>query len=505
MRHSLQKLVLAVLAAFAALGAAQETTLIVGLHQDLESTDPTVGGPIASVTYNMAVADHLVYMSEAGLEPWVLESWEVTPEGVYTWQVRKGITFTDGTVLDAEAVKFSIERLLVPENNLRYGAYFANLRTIEVIDEYTLRLDMGQYDVEFMERMTNIGIVSPTAVQALGTNFATAPVGSGPFIFESYTPGERIVLRRNPNYWRPGEPKVDRLVFRIIPETGVRLIELEAGTLHYAMNMASADLDRAADAGLMIEKGPALGRLVLYFNLKRITDVNVRRAVNHAIAREPLMEAVTGGIGRPAYYAVPEVMWTYNPNIQIYEYDPDRANQILDDAGWVRGNDGVRAKDGVRLEWQMPVEANPASVQATELISAMLEEIGIRVTIRPLDTAAHTDAARGGDHDLTLMQWASTSTDPWFTAADLFSTYSWNMAQYGEPDFLDPLITAGLTTLDRDKRQAIYDEFFTYTQDQSLSVTLGHVPQVFVARPEVDGVRIMGARLLLSGASLTTP
>jgi peptide/nickel transport system substrate-binding protein len=493
---------LSLLMLLALMAGAMAQTLVVALHQDLESTDPTVGGPIASVTYNMAVADHLVYMSEDGLEPWILERWEVTPDGVYTWHVRQGITFTDGTPLDAHAIIYNIERMLVPENNLRYGSYFVPMLSIEATDDSTIRLDMGRYDVEFMERMVNVAIVSPTAVGRLGPDFAASPVASGPFLFESYTPGERITLQRNPDYWRPGEPKIDTLIFRIIPETGVRMIELEAGTVHYAMNMAGADLAAAERAGLKLEMSPAVGRLVLYFNLERVTDVNVRRAVNHAIAREPLIETVTGGIGVPGYYAVPEVMWAYNPNVPVYEYDPERANQILDDAGWALGPDGVRHQDGARLEWTMPVENVPSIMRAAEFLAAMLSEIGIQVNIRPLDTAAHTAAARGGDHDLTLMQWASTNLDPWFSATDLHSNYSWNMAQSNEPGLLDPLIDAGLTTLDQDKRQAIYDAFFTYTQHQSLSVTLGFLPQVFVSRPEVNGVWVLGARLLFTEATV---
>lgn len=501
MRHRFTTWALALVFSLATFAFAQGGTLVVALERDVESTDPTVGGTIDAVNYNQAIADHLVYMGDNGLEPWVIERWEATPEGVYTWHIQQGITFHDGTVLDAAAVVFNIERLRVPENNLRYGSYFQRLQSIEAVNEHTVRLDMGAYDLEFMERMINIGIVSPTAVQALGAGFRDAPVGSGPFVFDSYTPGERIVLKRNPNYWRAGEPLVDELVFRIIPEANVRLIELEAGTVHYAVNMAAADLAQAEAAGLEVVSGPALGRLILYMNSQRITDPAVRRAVNTAIDREVLVDVVTNGLADVAYYAVPRSTWAYNPDIPTYPYDVARANQILDEAGWVRGADGIRAKDGERLVWDMPADSIPSRLRAAELIAAMLADIGIQVEIRSMDSTAFTAAARGGEHHLAWFQWAGSTADPWVAAGDLHCTYAWNIAQYCNPE-LDLLVDEARVSLDQNRRQQLYDEFFTFVQEQSFYAAVGHLPAVFVARPEVEGVRIVGGRLLFNEARL---
>lgn len=501
MPHRFLALLASLALALPAFAFAQGGTFVVGLIRDVESTDPTVGGTIDAVNYNMAIADHLVYMGPDGLEPWVIESWDATPDGVYTWNIRQGITFHDGTVLDADAVVFNIERLVVPENDLRYGSYFQRMQSIEAVDDYTVVIDMGAFDLEFMERMINIGIVSPTAVEALGADFRDAPVGSGPFTFVSYTPGERIVLERNPNYWREGEPFVDELIFRIIPEAGVRLIELEAGTVHYAINMDSADLAQAERADLTIETGPALGRLILYMNTQRITDPAVRRAVNHAIDREVLVDVVTNGLANVAYYAVPQGTWAYNPDIPTYEYDVEGANQLLDEAGWVRGADGVRAKDGERLVWEMPADSIPSRLRAAEIVAAMLSEIGIQVTIRSMDSAAFTATARGGDHHLAWFQWAGSTADPWVAAGDLHCNYAWNIAQYCNPE-LDALVDEARTSLDQDRRQELYDEFFTHVQEQSYYVAIGHLPAVFMARPEVEGVRIVGGRLLFNEARI---
>ncbi len=487
--------------ALPALAFAQGDSFVVALMRDVESTDPTVGGTIDAVNYNQAIADHLVYMGDDGLKPWVIEAWDATPDGVYTWTIRQGITFHDGTVLDAHAVVFNIERLVVPENDLRYGSYFQRMQSIEAVDDYTVVIDMGAFDLEFMERMINVGIVSPTAVEALGADFRDAPVGSGPFRFVSYTPGERIVLERNPDYWREGEPHVDELIFRIIPEANVRLIELEAGTVHYAVNMDAADLAQAERADLVVETGPALGRLILYMNLQRITDADVRRAVNHAIDRQVLVDVVTNGLANVASYAVPGGTWAYNPDIPTYEYDVEGANQLLDEAGWVRGSDGVRAKDGERLVWEMPADSIPSRLRAAEIVTAMLSDIGIQVNIRSMDSSAYTATARGGDHHLAWFQWAGSTADPWVAAGDLHCNYAWNIAQYCNPE-LDELVDEARVSLDQERRQELYDQFFTHVQEQAYYVAVGHLPAVFMARPEVEGVRIVGGRLLFNEARI---
>jgi peptide/nickel transport system substrate-binding protein len=265
--------------------------------------------------------------------------------------------------------------------------------------------------------------------------------------------------------------------------------------------MAAADLAQAERAGLDVVTGPALGRLILYMNTQRITDPDVRRAVNHAIDREVIVDVVTNGLADVAYTAIPGASWAYSPDIPTYEHDVERANQLLDEAGWQRGADGIRAKDGERLVWDMPAESIPSRLRAAEIISSMLAEIGIEVNIRSMDSAAFTATARGGDHHLAWFQGAGSTADPWVAAGDLHCAYAWNIAQYCNPE-LDALVEEALVSLDQDRRAEIYDEFFTTVQEESYYVAVGHLPAVFVARPEVEGVRIVGGRLLCNEARL---
>lgn len=478
--------------------------LVVALSRDLRSTDPLTGGTIDAVDYNMAIAEVLVLYGTDGLQPWLIEDFKSDPDGTYTWKVRKGIKFTDGTPLNAEAVKASIEHLLEPKNEYPYRVYFiGKTQRIDVVDEYTLRVKNRTFDVEFMDRMPNVGIVSPTALRR-GVDLRRTPVGTGPFKFVSYTPGERIVLERNDQYWRPNEPYLDRLVFRIIPDENVRLLELEAGSVHLAVDMGAADLRRATARGLKVQATAATGSMLVYFNLKRLTDVAVRRAASLAIDRDAIMRALYQQYGATASYNIPKAMAFYHdPSISGADYDLDRAKTVLDEAGWKVGADGIRANArGEKLVWTMPASSIASQIAGSQMIAGMLKRVGIQVNIGIMDFRTYESRAIGGDYDIVYYEWAGSSTDnPWHNTTVTYSKYAWKIPQINDP-LLDRLHEQSLVTLDQRQRKQILKEYFTYVQRNYLYYTIGHKPYMFLSRPEVNGVQLGANRTLFNGTWL---
>jgi peptide/nickel transport system substrate-binding protein len=512
-RNLARKAVLALLAAATLLPtaiSAQDATeacpggiggdLVVALNNDLFSTDPLMGGTIAAVNYNMALSDPLVIMGDEGPAPWLIESWEATPEGVYTWNLRQGVTFHDGTPFNAEALVFNIERLRNPDNEYRYGSYFARTTALNVIDEYTLEVVNESFDVEFMDRMINITPGSPTAYETMGEDFITAPVGTGPFRFVSYTAGERAVLERNPDYWQPGKPCLDTITFRFIPEEAVRLIELESGTVHVAMDMAASSM-QAQSAGLDLVTTPQRGQQMVYFNLSRITDPLVRQAVNHAINRQAIVTNVYQDMSIVGFYPMPPSVWAFNEETPIYEYDVARANELLDQAGWVMGANGIREKDGQPLVWNMPVSNIPSRQQASEMVAGMLSEIGIGVEMQGMEQLTFIDTVRAGNYDIAWYEWAGSTSDPWAYSGGLHSEYAFNVTQFGDPT-LDALLDQALVTPDREERQAFYDEYFDLVMENAYVASVAFKPEVTVVRPEVEGVQFPGGRLLFESVSI---
>jgi peptide/nickel transport system substrate-binding protein len=397
-----------------------------------------------------------------------------------------------------------------PANEMRYSGYFQRVTDITVVDSYTLEVQTEGYDVEFMERMINIGVISPSAVRELGDDFTENPVGSGPFKFVSRTPGERVVLERNDDYWRPDEPCLDGVVLRVIPEESVRMIELEAEGVHLTIDMAAADLDRAEQSGMQILETPYTQQMNLYFNLRESTapgtnDVAVRKAVNHAIDKEGLINTVFKGLPVVSCYTLPELSWVYDAVAEVapcYEYDVERAKAILDEAGWEVGDDGIRVNEaGDQLEWYFPASSVGSRAEASEIIAGMLAEIGIQADVEIMDHAAFIDIMLGGGHDICYMEWLTSGEDPWSYTNDLRGGYAWSPTGYDNPEVND-LILAGKTTLDRDQRIEIYEEYFTHVQENALVAPIGHKPYIFVARPEVQDLRIVGNRVMFHSAWL---
>lgn len=478
--------------------------LVVALSRDLRSTNPLVGGTIDAVDYNMAIAELPVLYGKDGLDPWLLEDYTAGTDGTYTWKVRRNIKFTDGTPLNAEAIKVSIEHLLEPRNEYPYRVYFlGKTQSIDVVDEYTLRIKNRTFDVEFMDRMPNVGVISPTALRR-GVDFRRAPVGSGPFKLASYTPGERIVLERNDQYWRPNEPYLDRIVFRIIPDENVRLLELEAGGVHYAVDMGAADLRRATSRGLRVQQTAAAGSMLVYFNLRKITDTAVRRAVSHAIDRDAIVKALYQQYGSPAHYNIPKAMAFYHDeSVPGTDYDLDRAKAILDEAGWKVGPDGIRANArGEKLNWTMPISSIASQIAGSQMIAGMLKRVGIQANIQIMDFRTYEARAINGDYDVVYWEWAGSSTDnPWHNTTVTYSKYAWKIPQINDP-LLDRLHEQSLVTLDRAARKQILKQYFTHVQRNHFYYTIGHKPYMFLSRPEVQGVHLGGNRTLFNAAYL---
>ncbi|MBM3450213.1 MAG: hypothetical protein FJX78_04410, partial [Armatimonadetes bacterium] len=457
-----------------------------------------------AVNYNMSVAEVLNLYSKDGLDPWLLESWSATPQGVFTWKVRRGVKFSDGTPLTAEAVKNSIEFLRDPRNEYPYRSYFVGKTDgIDVVDESTLRVRNRTFDVEFMDRMPNVGILAPASLRP-GVDLRRQAIGSGAYKLQTYTPGERIVMTRNDAYWRPNEPYLDRIVFRAIPDESVRLLELEAGTAHLAIDMGAADLRRAQQRGLRVYPQAPVGSMLFYFNLQKIRERAVREAVQYAIDREAIVKALYSTHGDSVSYNIPRAMkFFHDTSVPTYGFDPDRARRILEEAGYRAGGDGIRQNaSGQRLVWEMPSSSIASTIAASQMIAGMLRRVGIQANIRIMDFRTYEANAINGNYDVAYYEWAGSSADnPWHNTLVTYSQYAWKIPQINDP-VLDRLHIANLTTLDRDARKRVLREYFTNVQRNAYYVTIGHKPYVFVARPEVEGVGFYGNRLMFNGTWL---
>jgi peptide/nickel transport system substrate-binding protein len=411
--------------------APEESTepkvLIVGAVDDNYLHDPALPGreSVGAWPLNANIYEGLVTMgSDYQLVPLLAESWDYDAESeAWIFHLREGVTFHDGTPFNADAVVYTMEFLaqdyIGDQINLETGAVLA-------IDEYTVQLSNVALQAPYQMAHPAWSMRSPSA-----DPFQDQYVGTGPFVFEEYVAGDHISVVKNEDYWG-GAPDLDRIEFRFMPDPNTRVLALQAGEIDLAYTLpgeAVATLE--GDDSLNLLAGPvsaysaftwvATGEDPFTFG----SDPAVREAVGYAIDRETLVDSVFDGrAANVQTYMPPGILGGHDDLIEGYAYDPDRARQILEDAGWVDSDgDGIREKDGRDLA---PVVMNgfpSAAANGTtgEVVQAMLREVGIDVQLTSIpDSATFYELLGGKQADAYIEQGNQNSASPCFLVYLLF-------------------------------------------------------------------------------------
>lgn len=473
-------------------------TLIYGRGGDSVNLDPAhaIDGESLKIADN--VFDTLVRyrLGTTELEPALATSWEVSKDGLaYTFHLRRGVTFHDGTPFDADAVIFSLARQLDPRHPFhkvggRY-LYWDAMRMadiverLEALDPYRVRITLKQPEAPFLANlgMNFAAIVSPAAARRYGETFSSHPVGTGPFIFERWRKDDRIELRANPSYWE-GRPYLDRLIFRSIPDNSVRYLELRGGAIHI-MEFPNPDdlplIERDRSLQLLSQPGMNVGYLALNTRRPPFDNPLVRRAVNHAINKEALVQVVFGGRAQPAVNPLPPVIWGYHDGIAAYAYDPARARRLLAEAGLPNGFPAAL--------WAMTVPRPymPDGLKAAEAIRADLSQVGVTARIVTYEWGTYLAKTRNGEHDMALLGWTGDNGDPDNFLAVLFeATSNANIAFYQNAELQDLLQRAKRSTA-QTVREGLYRRAQEIIHGDAPWVPLAHAVQVLPMRRNVQG------------------
>ncbi|MGX2992946.1 ABC transporter substrate-binding protein [Streptomyces sp. JNUCC 64] len=383
-----------------------------------------------------SVLDSLVSQDAEGkFHPWLATKWEVADDyRSYTFHLRKDVTFTDGTRLDAAAVKANFDHIVAKSTKSLYAAgLLGPYEGTEVVDEHTAKVTFAKPFATFLQAAstTYLGLYSPKALSAKAGRLPAggpAGVGSGPFVFTRYTKGQSAVLTRNPDYdWAPataahsGPAHLDELVFRFLPTASVRSGALTSGQVQVAkavppQNVAAVKADKA----LELTSRPAPGsnyNLWLNSSLAPLDDPRVRKAVQRGIDIGQNVKTVGFGQYPRAWSPLSPTTPHYDRSLEgSWPHDPELAGKLLDEAGWTeRDAKGYRTKDGERLTLQWP----QLSVQATregrdtlgQAVQADLKEIGVEVTRPNLDIGTYNTRVYGGKANLIDLSWPRFSPD----------------------------------------------------------------------------------------------
>ena len=477
--------------------------VIYGYGAEAVKLDPSdaIDRPSFDVTSN--IYDGLVELDEdGGIVPALAESWTLS-EDTLTWHfvLREGVTFHDGTPFDAEAVKFTFDRVLDESNGLGgFGQWSPLIEEVIVTSPNEVDIVTKQPSGGLLSLLASGygGMVSPAAVAEFGADFGRNPVGTGPFVFGSWDQGERIVLLRNDAYWN-GAPAIDEVEFRVISQDAARVLALESGDVDVIANVTPQNIPLLRENdGLSVVQKPTYRLFYWAFNNTKdvFQDVRVRQAFNHAIDREALVEFTLQGVGQPADAPIPPTVSGYAP-MDLYSYDPDRASALLSEAGFPSDWQGVAYVTEGRYYMDR---------QVAEAIQGMLSGIGVNVQIEVLEWGAFVDAVWSSPADSELAQsrdFAQTAfgtADPGQTfRSTLFSEY-WPTAGYNEALFADPAIDALILEIEQS-----VDEESRIAATQALSAAVyeaapwifSHFEQQVVAhQAAVSGIEVLPTETL---------
>jgi peptide/nickel transport system substrate-binding protein len=460
---------------------AVTATLVVAPYDELISLDPVNTAGRGIVDLNLLYDTLIVQGSDGKYYPGLADSWEASSDAkTFTFKLKQGVKFHDGTPFNASAVQFNFDRLANPGAK---GSAYVSLVGIydhtEVVDDYTAKVVLKQPFAPFYSAVAYVwaGQASPTAVQKFGQDFDTNPVGTGPFSFVEWVPKSQATYTRNPDYnWgssrfkHTGPALVKTVTLPLIPDPETRLATLEKGEVHMAQDVDPASVDRVSNnSDLVLVKVVPTGLSTTYqFNTERapVDDVKVRQALAYAADPDEIVNVVFKNAFAASRTLLQPGTIGYDPTgPNAYPTDRTKANALLDQAGWTMGSDGIRTKDGKKLEIIFDLIGTSIQTLPTkvaEVIQAQCRQVGIQISIKQYDTAGLFAAMQAGNQ---MTIWGrGQAPDPDTMRTQFHSSYigksTSQRTRFKDPQ-IDKLLDDGAQTIDPAKRADIYEQLST--------------------------------------------
>ncbi len=482
-------------------------SLTFGVGTDVDELDPRQIDTQEAYIACANVYDCLVLYEYGAttLRPCLAESWEILPDGLqYTFNLRRGVSFHDGAPFNADAVvgwfnsikegapgsQFDATRMVYMQDFITTW-----IDTVEAVDEFTVRMNLP---APYAPLLANLaipiaGIVSPTAIAAGLDEVAVAPSGTGPFRLanrDDWTRDSQLVLTANPEYWG-GAPKVEQLIIKVVPESSTRLQQVESGELDFAWALTPEDVERAREnPDLQVIEQAGLNTNCVELNVTKepFTSKEVRQALNYAVNKQELSEGLYNGNMVPAGGVLPPVDWAYNEALKGYPYDPDRARQLLQSAGYTEDN----PLSFTLMAYTIPRGYNPAADRLATAIQEYWAEVGVQAEIQTAEWTQYRADRRANQFQCSLSGWQGDNGDPDNFLYSLLagaSAGAGNTAFYDNPE-VNGLLEEAQRTPDQEARKKLYQQAEQIIVDDAPWVFLGWQEHQVVARANITGFQL---------------
>lgn len=430
---------------------------------------PLVGG-LFNILVNKALYSTLVRYDLETLEPVgdLAESFSVSDDGtVYTFNLRQNVTWHDGEPFTAADVLFTMGLWRNPDVPFFLRSNFRLIEDVTALDDYTVVVTLSEPQAAFLTLLGYLANILPKHLLsdlspeqlANPTSFLRNPIGTGPFKFDRYIPGSFVRLVRNDNYFA-GAPYLDALVYRVVPDANSQLALLQSGELDLVVIEPFQLGAVINNPNIRIQSVPIVRHEFIAYNnsVAPLDDVLVRRALTLGLDRERLLETVFQGRGQLATGPIPPSMgWAYNNTLDPLPFDPDQANALLDDAGWIVGPDGIRTKDGERLTITVLYDpGNPTRARTALVAQQQWREIGVEVNFETAEYGAIVSRIRANPPNYQANpNYLITPPDPDGVANFYLSESAANSWRYKNPE-VDELFRRAATLMNQEERAALY-------------------------------------------------
>lgn len=462
--------------------------LVMIIESSPTNLDPRVGIDAQSERIDALIFDDLLDRDEhLNVTPALAERWEIPDPLTYIFHLRHGVKFHDGRPLTSRDVKWTFDSLLQHKIQTTRAAAYQYVDHLEAPDDSTVIFRMKEPFSTLLWNLSDgaMGIVPYGSL----TEMTTHPIGSGPFRFVSAEPDKEVVIERNDGYWGD-KARVSRVRFAVVPDTTTRALELRKGSADIASNALTSDmvLTLEKQTNLEVQRAPGTVLGYLAFNLRDplLHDVRVRQAIAYAINRRSMIEYLWRDFARPADSVLPPESWASNPNVARYDFNPEKARQILDAAGYP-------AVNGVRFHLAMKTSTDESPRLVAAVLQQQLRDVGIALDIRTFEFATFFADVTSGAYQMYSLRWVGGNEDPdifeYIFHSGKFPPHGANRTFYANPR-MDKLINEGRSETDLAKRKAVYAQIQTILAQDVPYINLWFLDNVLVHTKRVRNIKL---------------
>ena len=458
--------------------------ITIALTTDATTLDPAYTTVSNENTLYYYLFDTLLCRAPDGkLELSLAESYKALDDKTWEFKLRKDVKYHNGEPFNAECVKFTFDRMLDPAEKCPSAGHYSTVKEVKVVDEYTVQIITGAPDPLIPARLKSLSIVPVKYVKEKGkAYFARNPIGTGAYVFKEWVKDSHITMEANPNYFK-GVPQYPKVVFKPIPEYATRVSVLRTGEVDVITNIIPGQADTLAkEPNIVIHKSPTLRTMMLLMrpDLGPLKKKEVRQAINYAIDKESIVKNVLGGYAQVAKGQVLGPMYFgYNPNLQAYSYDLDKAKKLLSSAGY---------PNGFEIDLYTPAGRYTLDKEIAEAISAQLAKVGIKAKIQPFEWGLYSKLQQEKKFGhLNLFAFMQTTYDAEGILYSLFfKDQIWGVGPYWSNPEVDRLTLLARGTVDPKVREDSFQKALAIIREEAPVVFLHHMMEVYGVKKGID-------------------